>query len=556
MTLGETILKHRRIAGISQEELANMLNVTRQSISLWETDQTLPSIDSLVKLAEIFNISLDELCGRKQPDFVQTVDSVCPNADIARADTDSDAETAQIIADGTNPTAPIAPKETPQIVVQTPYTKSLLVNIISVIYKPFFVASIIAIIASVFVLIKILASEEIGNAFVIIPAVFLLIFTAAYIRIATLNGKNIQRVLAANTSVKASLYKEYFEIDSVSENSSVHYRKKYSEVKKTVNANGYILVFFDNVIAPISKTALGENYGTAIKLFEPLTPNKTNTDTATNSASTVKSLLTAFFVLALISVIIGMVIAAAVTQLSPLPEYRAALTEYIWVMFCVVPLPVASIVLGIIYSKKNYKCKKNIVAGSVMTVLLLIYGSISFMLPQVKHDYRYVQQIDAMVPATLPSGYVSYTIHSEGNVLSDGMVKFYNPAGMQNAIDGDPFWQKKDDFAMPSSLPRYYALSTMDYDYFYLYDTTCARPNSLNIGTHNGHRFVYMAYSAQEGLLVILDYKYDTAQTFAENKAETVSGSPNMLFRHCTALQNDCNCKGHAMRQYMFYVYF
>ena len=66
MTLGEKILKYRKKAGISQEELADMLNVTRQSISLWETDQTVPSLDNLITLSKIFDVSMDELCGREK----------------------------------------------------------------------------------------------------------------------------------------------------------------------------------------------------------------------------------------------------------------------------------------------------------------------------------------------------------------------------------------------------------------------------------------------------------------------------------------------------------
>ena len=46
---------------MSQDELAEKLNVTRQSISLWETGQTQPSLDNIVALAKLFNISTDDL---------------------------------------------------------------------------------------------------------------------------------------------------------------------------------------------------------------------------------------------------------------------------------------------------------------------------------------------------------------------------------------------------------------------------------------------------------------------------------------------------------------
>ncbi len=65
MKIGDRILKFRKKSHLSQCDLANKLNISRQSISLWETDQTIPSIDNLISLANIFNVSLDELCGNK-----------------------------------------------------------------------------------------------------------------------------------------------------------------------------------------------------------------------------------------------------------------------------------------------------------------------------------------------------------------------------------------------------------------------------------------------------------------------------------------------------------
>ena len=59
--LGENIRKYRKANDMSQDELAEKLNVTRQSISLWETGQTQPSIDNIIALSKLFNISTDDL---------------------------------------------------------------------------------------------------------------------------------------------------------------------------------------------------------------------------------------------------------------------------------------------------------------------------------------------------------------------------------------------------------------------------------------------------------------------------------------------------------------
>ena len=61
MTIGQKITQLRNAADISQEQLSEMLGVSRQSVSKWEMDQALPQIDKVLQLAEIFSVSTDEL---------------------------------------------------------------------------------------------------------------------------------------------------------------------------------------------------------------------------------------------------------------------------------------------------------------------------------------------------------------------------------------------------------------------------------------------------------------------------------------------------------------
>ncbi len=61
MKFNEKLIKLRKAAGFSQEELGNKLNVARQTISKWELGETTPEMDKLIKLSEIFNITLNEL---------------------------------------------------------------------------------------------------------------------------------------------------------------------------------------------------------------------------------------------------------------------------------------------------------------------------------------------------------------------------------------------------------------------------------------------------------------------------------------------------------------
>lgn len=63
MSLGNSLFNARKKSGLSQEEVAEKLGVSRQTISKWETDETLPDIRQSKKLAVLYHLTLDELIG-------------------------------------------------------------------------------------------------------------------------------------------------------------------------------------------------------------------------------------------------------------------------------------------------------------------------------------------------------------------------------------------------------------------------------------------------------------------------------------------------------------
>ena len=64
MSLGSRIYELRTAANLSQTELSDMLDVSRQSVSKWETDSAVPDLDKLIKLCDVFGVTLDELTER------------------------------------------------------------------------------------------------------------------------------------------------------------------------------------------------------------------------------------------------------------------------------------------------------------------------------------------------------------------------------------------------------------------------------------------------------------------------------------------------------------
>ena len=74
MTLGEKIARQRKELNYTQEQLADILGVSRQSISKWESDIAYPETDKLIELAKLFDCSMDYLLKEEitEKDGVQT----------------------------------------------------------------------------------------------------------------------------------------------------------------------------------------------------------------------------------------------------------------------------------------------------------------------------------------------------------------------------------------------------------------------------------------------------------------------------------------------------
>lgn len=69
MKFHEKLKQERKKHNLSQEDLANKINISRQSISKWELEKGYPNIETLIKLSEIFDITVDELL--KGDDFLK-----------------------------------------------------------------------------------------------------------------------------------------------------------------------------------------------------------------------------------------------------------------------------------------------------------------------------------------------------------------------------------------------------------------------------------------------------------------------------------------------------
>ena len=63
-TFGQRLARLRKEKGFTQEDIADKINISPQAVSKWENDISSPDIQTLIKLSDIFEVSLDDLLGK------------------------------------------------------------------------------------------------------------------------------------------------------------------------------------------------------------------------------------------------------------------------------------------------------------------------------------------------------------------------------------------------------------------------------------------------------------------------------------------------------------
>ena len=481
MTLGEKIYKYRKQAGLSQEELAYKMNVSRQSVSLWETDQTTPSLESLIMLSEIFSVSLDELCGTP--------------------------------VKSAEPAASRSPESEESLVcVQTKYTPELVKHINNVDAKKYYIIWGIGIFLSVCIGVGILISEA-DKFGLFLPILLFVVFTAKLIQLRLSLEKRTADffTFCSNGIVTVNFFNDYFTVKSASDKSDSTATVRYGDIKNVVNSDKCILIYYGNSVVPIEKNLPDTNYDLILKLLS-VAKDETKVDANNNTKAPqnkkIRILLLIMFILSLLSIVFALIAFVYSEDTSVIPDFPFDIKVNFWVFFIFIPLPLISVILGIVFSTKNYKYIKNIIAGSIVSLLLFGFGSFSFLIEDdTLHDFDYVHEIEQTVEIDLPdSGYISRAI-DKGNMKSSfAMIKFDEKNEILEIVSTDTRFTR-DINAIPSKyLTDSYSSVASDYHYFMLFDATIGE---TVVETHiqaEEHRFIFIAYHIDKNILLVIDF--------------------------------------------------
>ena len=331
MTVGEKIQKYRKDLNLSQEELGQKLLVSRQTISLWEKDQTVPTIDNLMRLSDIFGISVDEILNSEYKE---------QNAEIQ-------------------------PNESYRFT----FSKQELNEIYRLqrksIYKRPIIFTVLCILMIVFFIGSSAPDVMIGFSFGIffIGAVSYIMRIRAYSKA----WKNsTERICKSVYEYK--VFENYISVNIYRENEKIRESKCFfTDIEQIQQFGKWLFLQFGGQSFIIRKSDLKENsafysymYKNPSKIIEPPVSNKWRT------------IAIILFVASLLSIMGALALVGAVSNANGL------FVENMWLFFLLTPIPITSIIFGFILKSKGYKYKKNIIVGFIMTFILCVYGSFVF----------------------------------------------------------------------------------------------------------------------------------------------------------------------------------
>ena len=332
MTVGEKIQAYRKRLGMSQEELGQKLLVSRQTISLWEKDQTVPTIDNLIRLREIFGVSVDEILGFET---IEQNNEILPNESYRF--TFSKQELNEIY----------------RLQRKSIYKRPIIFTVLCILMIVFFIGSSAP-------------DVMIGFSFgmFLIGAVSHIKGIRAYSKA----WKNsTERICKSVYEYK--VFENYISVNIYRENEKIRESKCFfTDIEQIQQFGKWLFLQFGGQSFIIRKSDLKEN--SAFYSYMYKNPSKIIEPPVSNKWRTISIIL---FVASLLSIMGALVLVGAVSNANGL------FVENMWLFFLLTPIPIASIIFGFVLKSKGYKYKKNIIVGFVMTFFLCIYGSFTFM---------------------------------------------------------------------------------------------------------------------------------------------------------------------------------
>ena len=469
MTVGEKIHFYRKKIGISQEELGQKLFVSRQTISLWEMDKTLPTVDNLIRLREIFDVSIDDILSEIEP-------------------TETTTEKKEAY--------------------QFEYTKSDLRSIFKNTIRPLVVKFVVFVSLCVaFFLFFIISNAP--DVLIGLLIGLLIAGLIVYIKALVVSKKtwvpNERRMLEC--VYKYDVFDEYFVLN-ISKNGAVTktFKVFFEEIEKIKALKNFLIVQCGGQTYIFDNNSLNED--SRLRFFCEKHPEKIDTKAQKDPLKAVSIIL---FALSIASIFAAMLCVALMYDSNRMD------VENMWVFFLFTPISIASLIFGACPKKNGKKHVKNFVVGIVITVLLCIYGSFTFIFSGIySHDEAPILRIEETLEIDIPEysriNTQDWTKGTQsvprGYIFSTSDIYFEEDAvkEFEQKLPYDSKWMTviTSDLVGITS----YFFDTQVYDYFIIYNVETKEFNHLPSASGK-YRFINVMYNTAANTMKIVEYEIE-----------------------------------------------
>lgn len=475
MNVGEKIQLLRKKEGMSQEELGQKLLVSRQTISLWETGQTFPTIDNLLRLKEIFSISIDELIDGK--DEVQEQNDILPiESHTVRYDI-KDAK-----------------------------------EVLNYVYKPKRRMVINALLAVYIVLLSFyLASYNIG--FFVLGIAVLAGFGLRVLKeYKTIKKREKDFLSEAGESLyKFDAYDDYFVYRVIKSDEVVKMTKiPYLQVEKVLESKNFYLIIYQGIFYTFYKFPDKKTPLLISKCKEKMTAGKGVTaKKAPKSVKPLKVLLIVFSALSLFFALFAVVLVSSKYYSSE------AMAKNMWIMYFFAAIPLTSVALGYYWRKNGYGGLGNIIVGGIMAGLLIIYGSFSWLVP-INHSPAHIESVESRLQIDFPQfEYIEMTDYNNESIsqnYENMHMKYKSTAYFddENSLLMENLLNKEGRFedSLPNDFKGMIPTGAAKGDYTMLYRLDTNEFNTLP-ETSGKYNCIYIVYISEYKMLQIMEYEID-----------------------------------------------
>lgn len=488
MKLGDRISKRRKEKGTSQEQLADIMNVSRQSVSLWENNQTIPTMDKLLQLSDVLGVSVNYLVGNE----LNFDEDVLP---VTRAKTLFNMK----------------------LIEETLKTGLKKMRILTI---------VLSAVLGFFTLVLLINGDSTKYA----DLVIIVVIESALVSRLFLTKKKLRDSAIRdfqrdqNREYVFDFYNDYVNISIKSQKTDSKIKLSYKEFSKVVESENYYFLVDNGKYYPVDKNSLQGN----VDSLRSLLRSNANTyespvekiDNRTSGMplkklGKLKLLSTLIFVLTFFTLPLAMIVVEIYSQF--LPDYsNLSSVENLWIMILVLPLPVASVITGLIMKKNAMKGTKNIVVGAIMGGLLVVYSSFPLVFgAYISHDYSYVHELEKTIDFELPDkGLVTTQKFDAGSSIDSAVTECESDVlftkdeeivVFENKLKSSSLWSNSVDtknFGMLSTLASFYVSS---YDFIMIYNVNLGTYNELPASSGTYH-VLFLAYNSYDNTMKIIEY--------------------------------------------------